>query len=439
MTKQLRNLVSILMFSLMLFLMAAFSYSSAHADTGIILPPMGSKYLNDPPPPPASGDFVLDVVLLWKGNAEFSPNRGDAKNAKLSGVAMRNEEGRWIRSKAYALKWRQTEKDWIINHENNGQLQVELIYHAFAQDTNGCLGSVTSSDAPVWLSSNVPGAVRYLQNWCEPRILMQAPDLINVNSKYEFWAWFRDDAPREVGEIPLAIGWQTITHQNALPDDNVKKICFAADEGRSWGPRLNGSGACSDDGAPVVLHNINYFFGTVQEPFIGIDQNLSNNQIGDNAAKSIEVRHGWRATLYQNGNYGGLSETFTASDNDLFNNPIGYGTSSIRVAPDGIFAYRDYNFAGTFEVFGPNVPCDNLADNPIGDNEISSVRVPPGWRVTLYDGANCTGNKHVIQGIDDYFPKFGSGNFNDRTTSIKVQDPHQQELVSETGDWTLDE
>ena len=34
------------------------------------------------------------------------------------------------------------------------------------------------------------------------------PAGIDVTYKYYFSAWFRDDSPRELGEIPLAFGWQ---------------------------------------------------------------------------------------------------------------------------------------------------------------------------------------------------------------------------------------
>lgn len=311
-------------------------------------------------------------------------------------------------------------------------MRVEVIYHAFHQDTALCIGVATSS-ASEWLATDLPGAIRFLKSYCEPRVAISDPAGIDVTYKYYFSAWFRDDSPRELGEIPLAFGWQTLGHSDAAPDDNVKKFCFGADEGRSWAPNALGIGTCRD-GAPVLLNNLSYFLGTV-EGFTGQDNYLPDNEVGNDSVRSLKVNEGWQVTLFEHQNYGGISETFTAWDPDLSNNAIGYGASSLRAIAVGVTVHQHNDFNGISEVFGDGCDSD-LSDNAIGNNSITSVRVPPGWRLTLYDGTGCTGAKYVIQGIDDPYVNYGG--FNDRASSLMVDAPQTQLNNGEVGDWVPD-
>lgn len=377
------------------------------------------------------GDFVLDTVQRYYGNSDWSPNRQSGKRAKLSSVALMSQGTRWIRAKAYVLKWKQAEKDWILNHYSNNTLRVEIIYHAFRQDTSFCIGVTTDSS---YLQSNLPGAVLFLKSSCEPRAAVTDPAGIDVAVKYDFSAWFLDNSPRELGEIPLAFGWQTLAHHDAAPDDNVKKFCFGADEGRSWAPNVLSIGTCRD-GAPVLLNNSTYFLGTVTEGFTGQDNYLPDNEVGNDSVKSLKVNEGWQVTLFENMNYAGVSETFTAWDPDLSNNAIGYGASSVQAIANGVTVHEHNDFNGISEVFGDGCDAD-LSDNAIGNNRITSVRVPPGWRLTLYDSTGCSGAKYVIQGIDDPYVNYGG--FNDRASSLKVDSPQTQLNNGEIGDWVPD-
>ena len=51
---------------------------------------------------------------------------------------------------------------------------------------------------------------------------------------------------------------------------------------------------------------------------------------------------------------------------------------------------------------------------------LSSLKVAPGWTVTLYSGANFTGDFRVITSDKDLWR---SGDFNDQTSSTKVEGP----------------
>lgn len=55
------------------------------------------------------------------------------------------------------------------------------------------------------------------------------------------------------------------------------------------------------------------------------------NPVGNDDAESIKVGSNVQAILYENGGFGGASETFTSDDSDLNNNSIGQKTSSVKV------------------------------------------------------------------------------------------------------------
>ncbi|MFF7209195.1 hypothetical protein ACFZAU_01500 [Streptomyces sp. NPDC008238] len=64
--------------------------------------------------------------------------------------------------------------------------------------------------------------------------------------------------------------------------------------------------------------------------------------------------------------------------------------------------------AGTYTV---------LTDEQVGDDIISSVRVPAGWKVTLYTDPGLKGRSLVLTADLARF----DGEFNDRVSSIKVE------------------
>jgi len=74
-------------------------------------------------------------------------------------------------------------------------------------------------------------------------------------------------------------------------------------------------------------------------------------------------------------------------------------------------------------------------DDNVRSNQITSVRVPPGWRLELYDSTYEGGKKLVFQGIDDA-NIYNNKNFNDITSSLCVFTPAQQAANGEFGDWT---
>jgi hypothetical protein len=55
----------------------------------------------------------------------------------------------------------------------------------------------------------------------------------------------------------------------------------------------------------------------------------------------------------------------------------------------GVTLYHDYDFRGGSETVDHDIP--DMAHNPIGNDSLSSIRVPPGCQVTLYSDNNYRG------------------------------------------------
>jgi Beta/Gamma crystallin len=165
----------------------------------------------------------------------------------------------------------------------------------------------------------------------------------------------------------------------------------------------------------------------------------------NNITSSIKIIGDWTATLFVDQNYSGSSSTFTSDDSDLSNNSIGDNrASAVRVvkgnAPsgnscdggDGVYLYEHPNYQGRCvkftgdagdlrtlgfddtassirilgiwtailfrDLYGTGISSTftqedaNLADNPIGDNQVTSVAVRRG---NVPSGNACDGGEGV--------------------------------------------
>jgi hypothetical protein len=260
---------------------------------------------------------------------------------------------------------------------------------------------------------------------------MDKVQLIDTTKKYATTFWWYDNNYRDLGEVPLAFGWQDSNHNDLAPDDNVKKFCFGADEGRTWGIYVFYPWDCHN-AAPVRLYRFPDWLGT-SEGFTSRDNYLADNQTGDNTALSIRLNAGWRARLYTEPNYNGQNELINADDPNLSDNSVGTSTSSIETYTLGVAVYDAPEFGSSPYVFAGCY--DNLSNYPIGQNHISSVRIPPGWRLRLWDEVGFAGTKVVLQGIDDT-DLSNNKSMDNRASSLCADSPQTQENAGEFGDWT---
>lgn len=146
---------------------------------------------------------------------------------------------------------------------------------------------------------------------------------------------------------------------------------------------------------------------------------------------SIHIPRGWRVVIYEH-NWAGQSMTLTSNWsvrnwNDWWNDRI----SSIRVIPpnvgqcgtsfnNGVTFFEHQNFNGASRTVSQDV--QSLTSGWWND-KISSMRIPHGWTVILYEHCSFRGNSIVL--TSDWTVLNWNDCWNDRVSSIKVIPPRR--------------
>jgi hypothetical protein len=127
----------------------------------------------------------------------------------------------------------------------------------------------------------------------------------------------------------------------------------------------------------------------------------------------LKIPEGVRVTLYEHADFEGDMRIFDA-DTPWVGNDFNDKTSSILIEPVAtIYEHGDYQ--GRIQRLSPGKY--NIGDLVIGNDRLSSLKVPEGIRVTLYEHANFMGNE---KRFDTDSPWVGD-DFNDKTSSVLVE------------------
>ncbi|KYF71065.1 serine protease [Sorangium cellulosum] len=159
---------------------------------------------------------------------------------------------------------------------------------------------------------------------------------------------------------------------------------------RAWIDATIAGGPTVHPSNQVVLHDLSNFSGISQSFGLGHHNLWNSTIIGDNRASAIKVPAGLRVTAFIHHDFGGEVRIFT-SDTDLVAAGFNDELSSIVVSNasdpqmDVVTFYEHANFSGESFLYGvgPAVFLGGPWAN--WDQRVSSVRVPPGFQVTLYD------------------------------------------------------
>ncbi len=195
--------------------------------------------------------------------------------------------------------------------------------------------------------------------------------------------------------------------------------------------------------APVVVEvpePTGPFVTIYQGDFSGVSKNLVPGNyradelgIGNDELSSVKVPKGLRVTLYDQGSFDGRSLILTRDTHTDFLSANGFNnaTSSlvIDVAPvaaslPSVTIYEN-DFSGVSKNLTPGKY--EVADIGIGNNTLSSIRIPRGLRATLYEYGGFEGRTLVTQkDIDQDFLK--ANDFDDLATSIMIEQVPSAEL-----------
>ena len=184
----------------------------------------------------------------------------------------------------------------------------------------------------------------------------------------------------------------------------------------------------------VTVYRDSDFRGSSQFLSAGY-HNANSMGVGNDQISSIKVPQGWSVTVFKDSDYRGRNETLThdASRLNEFDNQISsmlitklenhsYKSSSKYKPRETSNAYD----TGMVTVFsdsnyrGQNLPLsagyhDYKGLGRVGNDRISSIRVPYGWSVTVYSDGNYKGrSKTFTHDVGDLY------DFNDKISSIHV-------------------
>ncbi len=166
-------------------------------------------------------------------------------------------------------------------------------------------------------------------------------------------------------------------------------------------------------------------------------QDLQRTSVGEYAASSIRVPSGCSVDLYSGPDYRGNRLHLDRSEHYLGDTRIGNdAVASIKVncrnysgsgrhddfddwhegGRWGVTLYADARFRGTSDTLDHD--SRNMRDTRVGDDRVSSVRVPHGCRVTLYADPSYRGSYTVLH--DDVEDMSDTRVGNDRVSSVRV-------------------
>ncbi|WP_438003892.1 beta/gamma crystallin domain-containing protein [Sorangium sp. So ce321] len=177
----------------------------------------------------------------------------------------------------------------------------------------------------------------------------------------------------------------------------------------------------------VVLYDLPGFSGVSQSFGIGRYNVEDLTIIGNDRASSIRVPAGLRVTVFFNANFDEGAYVYT-SDTDL----VAAGTNGVSVSANDIISsivvsrasdpqldvvtfYENANFSGESFVYSVG---GNFLFNGPWNWRISSVRVPPGFKVTLYDGYFWTSPNSRVLTADANLAPLG---FDDETQTFIIE------------------
>ena len=189
---------------------------------------------------------------------------------------------------------------------------------------------------------------------------------------------------------------------------------------------------------------VNQNYDNAASTFTSDDSDLSNNNIGNDRASSVRIQHGNVPSgaacdggeglyLYEHPNYQGRCVKFTGDAPDLRTVGFDDTASSLRILGSWTATlYRDLSGSGGSSTFMQDDA--NLADNTIGDNQATSVRMQRGGSapgdscdggdgVYLYEHPNYQGRCVKLTGDAGDLRTVG---FDDTTSSLRI-----------LGNWTV--
>lgn len=144
--------------------------------------------------------------------------------------------------------------------------------------------------------------------------------------------------------------------------------------------------------------------------------------IGNDTLSSLYIPEGMKVILYENANFTGKQKVLT-EDTDLCRSGADFNdkASAIKVIDQSteqgeeVILFKNANYCGDSQKLGAGrYTCSEF--NIIGDNALSSIYVPEGMKVILYENKDFTGQQKVITSTTNW----NGRDFNDKASAIEI-------------------
>lgn len=188
----------------------------------------------------------------------------------------------------------------------------------------------------------------------------------------------------------------------------------------------------------VELYDLCNYGGKSQKLGVGsykMDVLSASGAIGNDTVSSMRIPPGLKVTVYEHDNSGGRSISFTENVSCLMDhmmdvqNKISWNKqmSSIKIEP-AVQLFEHCNYGGKRQVLG--VGSYTLAvlnaNDAIGNDKISSMRIPRGLKVTVYEHDNFGGKSMTFTAdvpclTNNMMDAPNKITWNDQISSIKIE------------------
>lgn len=144
--------------------------------------------------------------------------------------------------------------------------------------------------------------------------------------------------------------------------------------------------------------------------------------IGNDKLSSIYVREGIKVILYENANFTGKQKVIT-ENTDLCRGSADFNdkASAMKIIDQSVeqgeevILFKNANYCGDSQKLGAG-KYTYSEFSVIGDNALSSIYVPEGMKVILYENKDFTGQQKVITSATNW----NGGDFNDKASAIEI-------------------
>jgi hypothetical protein len=154
--------------------------------------------------------------------------------------------------------------------------------------------------------------------------------------------------------------------------------------------------------------------------------------IGNDELSSISIKPGYRVVLFADDYFKGKSVKLTQGANTAKLNQLNFNntTSSLIIEQIPTVKISEGSLGSSSASLLPgNYDLDLLIDYNIMDNEISSVQVPAGYRVILFELEKFKGRSLIL--TQDASTEFLAGkNFNNVTSSLTVEEWEETKVIA---------